>query len=50
MNRRRLCQLTAAILTSDLTTHIYVGFMISPIVLSNNGKTLHIPIINFIIK
>ena len=22
MNRRRLCQLTAAILTSDLTTHI----------------------------
>ena len=25
MNRRRLCQLTAAILTSDLTTH--VGFM-----------------------
>ena len=26
MNRRRLCQLTAAILTSDLTTH-YVGFM-----------------------
>ena len=27
MNRRRLCQLTAAILTSDLTTHNYVGFM-----------------------
>ena len=26
MNRRRLCQLTAAILTSDLTT-TYVGFM-----------------------
>ena len=26
MNRRMLCQLTAAILTSDLTTH-YVGFM-----------------------
>ena len=26
MNRRRLCQLTAAILTSDLTTH-NVGFM-----------------------
>ena len=25
MNRRRLCQLTAAILTSDLTTHIH-GF------------------------
>ena len=22
MNRRRLCQLTAAILTSDLTTHL----------------------------
>ena len=27
MNRRRLCQLTAAILTSDLTTHNYVGLM-----------------------
>ena len=27
MNRRRLCQLTAAILTSNLTTHNYVGFM-----------------------
>ena len=27
MNRRRLCQLTAAILTSDLTTHNCVGFM-----------------------
>ena len=27
MNRRRLCQLTAATLTSDLTTHNYVcGF------------------------
>ena len=26
MNRRRLCQLTAAIFTSDLTTH-NVGFM-----------------------
>ena len=25
MNRRRLCQLTAAILTSDLTTHLW-GF------------------------
>ena len=24
MNRRRLCQLTAAILTSDLTTHMWV--------------------------
>ena len=24
MNRRRLCQLTAAILTSDLTTHMRV--------------------------
>ena len=24
MNRRRLCQLTAAILTSDLTTHVWV--------------------------
>ena len=27
MNRHRLRQLTAAILTSDLTTHNYVGFM-----------------------
>ena len=26
MNRRRLCQLTAAILTSDLTTHRLRGF------------------------
>ena len=24
INRRRLCQLTAAILTSDLTTHMWV--------------------------
>ena len=27
MNRRRLCQLTTAILTSDLTTRTYVDFM-----------------------
>ena len=36
MNRRRLCQLTAAILTSDLATHNLCGFYEATQRLSSN--------------